>query len=100
MNTKDDFEDDWAHLQRKGDLKRGRGRRLDLTGRVFSRLRVLAYTGRRTKSGSALWDCVCMGEDGLSCGNHKEVSTDNLMKGKVKSCGCLFRDQIKSRQPV
>lgn len=73
----------WKYLR---PIIRGKGRRLDLANRTFDRLYVEGPTGRRNSSGSALWDCRC------SCGNPKEVSTDALMKGKVKSCGCLMRE--------
>lgn len=83
--TDDDMESYWAILR---PIARGRGRRLNLIGKAFYRLTVDAHTGRRTKSGSALWACTCV------CGAPKEVSTDALMKGKVKSCGCLLKERL------
>jgi hypothetical protein len=76
----DDFDSYWNELK---PIARGRGKRLNLVGRRFWRLVVQAATGRRTASGSAIWSCLC------DCGNVRERSTDNLMKGKAKSCGCL-----------
>lgn len=87
----DDLESYWALLR---PIRRGRGRRLNLVGKTFSRLTVESATDRRTKSGSALWTCSCV------CGNSKEVSTDNLMKGKVKSCGCLAKELGDFLPPV
>ncbi len=86
----DDLESDWATIQRK-EPPRGRGRRLDLKGLLFTLLRVEKFSGTRTKSGHALWECVCLGTEAHPCGNRKLVSTNNLLKGKVKSCGCLRR---------
>ncbi len=82
--TDDELESYWNLIR---PLVRQRGRRLSLTGRTFTRLTVRGPTGRR-EYGSAIWDCVC------SCGNPKEVSTNALMKGKVKSCGCLLREKL------
>lgn len=84
--TDDDLDSYWALLRPVG---RGRGRRLNLTGRTFTRLFVRGPTGRRTSSGSAIWDCLC------SCGTPKEANTNALMKGKVKSCGCLLKELKK-----
>lgn len=84
MSDLDDFESSWNRLR---PVTRGRGKRLKLKGRRFDRLVVIEYTKTRTKSGSALWSCQC------DCGNFKNVSTDNLLKGKVKSCGCLLREK-------
>jgi hypothetical protein len=81
--TDDELESYWALLK---PIVRGKGRRLNLEGKAFYRLTVDSNTGRRTKSGSALWACTCV------CGKPKEVSTDALMRGKVKSCGCLLRE--------
>ena len=89
----DAFEEDWALVRSKGELNRGRGKRLDLTDRYVHHFRVGKFTGKRTSSGSAIWACTCLGAKGQPCGNLKEVSTDNLMKGKVKSCGCLLRSR-------
>lgn len=79
----DDLQDYWDSLR---PILRGKGKRLNLQFRTFGRLYVIQATGRRNGSGSALWSCRC------SCGNFKEASTDALMKGKVKSCGCLMRE--------
>jgi hypothetical protein len=84
--TDDEIESYWGLVR---PLVRVRGRRLNLTGRVFGRLTVRGPTGRRSH-GSALWDCLC------SCGTPKEVSTNALMKGKVKSCGCLLKENRQS----
>lgn len=62
----------------------------DLTGKSFGKLTVLSRvkdavnesTGRKI----VMWNCSC------SCGNSHIVSSGNLNRGNVKSCGCLFED--------
>src|SRR5262249_35891720 len=50
---------------------------IDLTGRRFGRLVVLAYVENRK------WSCAC------DCGAHTVVHGDNLRRGTTKSCGHL-----------
>jgi hypothetical protein len=69
------------------------GNRLELTGRRFGRLTVLAFAGTRklSKDGhysASFWLCSC------SCGNETTVAAPSLMGGSTKSCGCLHREQI------
>ena len=52
----------------------------DLTGRKFSRLKVLAYVGENR------WACKC------DCGNRIIVFGGNLRKGNTRSCGCLHSE--------
>ena len=59
--------------------------RKDLTGQTFGRLTALEPTEKR-KSNKVVWRCEC------SCGNYKEVATDQLTGGMVRSCGCLSRE--------
>lgn len=59
--------------------------KINLIGRVFDRLTVLARAGsHKLRSGSieALWLCQC------SCGIQTTVSGAHLRKGDTKSCGC------------
>lgn len=55
----------------------------DLTGQRFGMLTVLAPTEKRMDCGCVVWKCRC------DCGNLAEVSARRLIRGKVKSCGCL-----------
>jgi len=55
----------------------------DLTGQRFGKLVVEAKTDKRIDSGSVVWRCRC------DCGNTAEVSARRLIRGKVRSCGCL-----------
>lgn len=67
---------------------------VDLTGRRFERLVVTERAedhiqpsgGRRTR-----WLCVC------DCGAVVRVLAPNLVRGQVRSCGCLNRDLIAER---
>ena len=60
----------------------------DLKGRVFNRLTVLGKE-QKTKGGHLQWTCHC------SCGNTVVVTGSNLIREKVKSCGCLQREKRK-----
>lgn len=57
----------------------------DLSGQRFGKLTVLASTEKRMDSGSVVWKCRC------DCGNIAEVSARRLVRGKVRSCGCLSK---------
>lgn len=61
---------------------------LDLTGCEFGRLTVIRYVETRVaKSGrNNMWKCKC------KCGGTRLVSTRDLRRGAVKSCGCLRKD--------
>lgn len=64
---------------------------LDLTGQKFGKLEVIKLS-RNVKSGKRYrkyWLCKC------ECGNNKEIRTDCLTGGGVKSCGCLKKEQDK-----
>lgn len=64
--------------------------KVDLTGRKYGRLKVIAPTSKRDSKGSVYWSCVC------DCGNHVEVTEDSLVNRKVQSCGCLKREVQKT----
>jgi len=55
---------------------------IDLSGRVFGRLTVVRYLGKRR------WECVC------ECGTIKSVMGDNLKSGDIESCGCLRLERL------
>lgn len=59
----------------------------DLTGMRFGRLTVVGL--HPTESRKSHWDCLC------DCGNMKIVRSDSLQEGRVKSCGCLKKEQDK-----
>lgn len=57
----------------------------DLTGRQFTRLSVVSFHHSGGNSGT-YWLCMC------SCGTAKVVSGRHLTGCKIKSCGCLNRE--------
>jgi hypothetical protein len=56
---------------------------LDLTGKTFAKLKVIAFSGRSNKDRRRLWNCKC------ECGNTTVLSSHELVSGNTKSCGCL-----------
>lgn len=60
---------------------------IDISGRRFERLKAIIPTESRDKhDGSVIWKCEC------ECGNTAFVSYSDLIKGSVKSCGCLGKE--------
>ena len=57
----------------------------NLTNQRFTNLIALYPTEERDTSGNIKWMCLC------DCGNKKTVSANNLITGKIKSCGCLSK---------
>ena len=64
--------------------------RIDLTNQSFGRLTAINFA--YSKNGRAFWHCKC------ECGNEKDVSTKDLRRGTIKSCGCLRREITSKRQ--
>jgi len=62
-------------------------KKINLIGRQFHRLLVIAEEGQRDKRGHVVWSCVC------DCGNKSFVSGDKLKSGNTQSCGCLFAEK-------
>lgn len=65
--------------------------RRNLTEQRFGRLTVLGDSGNRTKCGEIIWVCQC------DCGVLHHVSTGNLVRRSVRSCGCLARELASLR---
>lgn len=63
-------------------------KRLDLTGQVFGKLKVMSVA-ESTRHGKAQWLCLC------DCGTEKILISGNLMSGASRSCGC---DQRAARE--
>lgn len=57
---------------------------LDLRWKKFGRLTVLSRTA--TQKSRGMWSCQC------DCGKTTTVSTSNLKRNKVRSCGCLKKE--------
>ena len=59
---------------------------IDLSGRRFTRLLVLARSGSRG-TGDLTWSCLC------DCGRAVVVRGSCLRRGDTRSCGCLQRER-------
>lgn len=64
------------------------GKIIDITGRQFGRLTVIAYS--HTNHRRTYWLCRCV------CGIDKIVLKTNLISGTVGSCGCLHSEVMKN----
>ena len=64
--------------------KRGKSNAKDLTGQRFGRLVAIRPTEQRVRT-SVVWECCC------DCGNIHFATSSNLVRGDVKSCGCLVK---------
>jgi len=64
----------------------------DLTNQRFGRLKVLEQQATDTGRGKALWRCQC------DCGETTIVRGDCLNRGVTKSCGCLRREEARTRR--
>lgn len=62
---------------------------LDLVGKKFNRLLVLKKAFRKNQK--VMWECKC------DCGNITYVNTFYLTGNKVRSCGCLHKEQLIER---
>ena len=62
----------------------------DLIGQKFGRFTVLEFD--KVDKGSYYWKCVC------ECGNHKNITSSNLLRGTSKSCGCLKKELAKTKK--
>src|ERR1039458_7933819 len=60
------------------------GKLIDLTGQVFTRLTAKCLS--RSENCRTWWICVCV------CGAMKEVRTDQLKNGSIRSCGCFNQE--------
>ena len=64
------------------------GRAKNLQGQKFGRLTPL-YRTYNTKNNDVQWVCKC------DCGKEKTITTNNLVSGHTRSCGCLQNEQRK-----
>jgi hypothetical protein len=63
-------------------------KRLNLVGRTFGRLSVIAQAPREPGTVKRLWLCRC------NCGNTSIAQTSDLTAGKHRSCGCARIEAI------
>ena len=66
---------------------RGLANAKDLAGRKFGRLTAIERTGEK-KGTHFVWRCMC------ECGKDAMVSSNSLLSGNTRSCGCLL-DETK-----
>lgn len=64
---------------------------IDLTGQVFTRLTVIERVLPSPQPKRTFWRCRC------ECGNFTSVNATDMKAGKVKSCGCYYRDTTFTR---
>lgn len=64
--------------------------KVDLTGRVFGRLTVVARNGTRYRSSQ--WLCKC------DCGAEATIARGSLVSGATRSCGCLRADSNRVKK--
>lgn len=79
----------WGRVQSCGCLAKQHITELnrqDLTGQAFGRLTAIRPTEDRDTTGSVIWECACQ------CGGVTYQSVNVLRGGRVKSCGCLYRE--------
>lgn len=61
----------------------------DLCLQKFGKTIAISSTRKRSKNRSIIWRCLC------DCGNLTEVSSNNLLSGTTKSCGCLQKEAVR-----
>ena len=59
----------------------------NISGQRFGRLVALRPTKQR-RCGAVVWECVC------DCGNTAYTTSNDMCRGKTRSCGCLRRDKV------
>lgn len=65
---------------------------MNLNGKRFGRLVVVGAEGVKLKKGSSrYWECLC------DCGSTKFVRQDHLIKGKIVSCKCFWKQRLVDR---
>ena len=70
------------------------GERIDLTGQLFGRLKVIGFAGcykeRPDGRNFGYWNCICQ------CGGKITVRGASLTSGNTKSCGCLRAEKLQT----
>lgn len=69
------------------------GKRIEMTGKRFGRLKVLSETGS-DKWNTVCWLCLC------ACGQKVIVTGTHLRSGNTKSCGCLQKERISAVKTI
>jgi hypothetical protein len=66
---------------------------IDLIGQRYGKL-IVKNRADSSRSGQSRWNCKC------DCGNIKVILGDSLRSGKTKSCGCLQKESVKSKNTI
>jgi len=77
-------------ISKFGLRKRRNLRNLNLVGEKFGKLKVISIAPKKKKTN--YWNCVC------DCGNKKQASTGNLLKGNTWCCGCEDKTNLKGEK--
>lgn len=92
---RDEINRDVAEWPGRRNVVSSHHRFIDLTGKQFERLTVVAFSHRKEYAGSEsvgmYWTCQC------DCGNTVVVEGRHLRAGKIKSCGCLHNELLAAR---
>lgn len=64
-------------------------RKIELTDKIFGKLRVVSLSDKKTKTNHLMYDCEC------ECGNKITVTANSLRRQNGKSCGCLRSELLK-----
>ena len=59
---------------------------IDIKGRVYGRLTVESYAGKKGRKHQ--WECIC------ECGSTSVVQGSNLRSGTTSSCGCYRKEKM------
>jgi hypothetical protein len=81
----------WTLERALNEEKVTSARLVDRTGQRFSRLVVVRRSDAKSAGRNAVWECLC------DCGNMTLASSDKLLKGDKKSCGCWHKEAIALR---
>lgn len=68
------------------------GERLDIKNKKFGMLTAIDYAYK--KNNAFYWECTC------ECGNTKIVNAAKLRSGESKSCGCLWKNNIRKEKGI
>jgi len=93
--TKNKISHSMKRLWKKRKFTKFRFKERDVSkfiGKKFGKLTVIALSPLRKREGR-VWLCKC------ECGGIKEVRTQSLTSGYVKSCGCLHKENARKKLP-
>lgn len=64
---------------------------IDITGKIFGRIKVIGPTNKRANGRDVYWLCEC------SCGKQKEIIGYSIRSGNTQSCGCLRLERVTKK---